>query len=92
MGEEARCSYRERRCIAHSYRKMGQGSKGRTVELPGKSGGITRESRELAQGAWLVAPVSPQLVFEGSMENLWDDVVRSLGIEPATLVQTQGVN
>lgn len=48
--------------------------------------------RELAQGAWLVAPVSPGLVFEAGKENLWDDVVRSLGIEPATLIQTQGVN
>jgi putative transcriptional regulator len=48
--------------------------------------------RELAQGAWLVAPVSPQLVFEGERDRLWDDVVRSLGIEPATLIQTQGVN
>jgi putative transcriptional regulator len=48
--------------------------------------------RELAQGAWLVAPVSPQLVFEGERDRLWDDVVRSLGIEPATLIQTHGVN
>lgn len=48
--------------------------------------------RELAQGAWLVAPVSARLVFEGERDRLWDDVVRSLGIEPATLVQTQGVN
>jgi putative transcriptional regulator len=48
--------------------------------------------RELAQGAWLVAPVSPRLVFEVGKESLWDGAVRSLGIEPATLVQTQGVN
>ena len=48
--------------------------------------------RELAQGAWLVAPVSPRLVFEEEKDRLWDAVVRSLGIEPATLIQTQGVN
>jgi putative transcriptional regulator len=48
--------------------------------------------RELAQGAWLVAPVAPQLVFETPKDHLWEEVVRSLGIEPATLVQTQGVN
>jgi putative transcriptional regulator len=48
--------------------------------------------RELVQGAWLVAPVSRRLVFEGGKESLWDDVVRSLGIEPATLIQTQGMN
>lgn len=48
--------------------------------------------RELAQGAWLVAPASARLVFEGRRDRLWDDAVRSLGIEPATLVQTQGVN
>jgi putative transcriptional regulator len=48
--------------------------------------------RELAQGAWLVAPASARLVFEERRDRLWDEAVRSLGIEPATLVQTQGVN
>jgi putative transcriptional regulator len=48
--------------------------------------------REIADGAWLVVPVSDDLVFDTEHEGLWDAAVRSLGIEPATLVSTQGIN
>jgi putative transcriptional regulator len=47
---------------------------------------------ELIQGAWLVAPASAEFVFGAPRETLWEDVVRGLGIDPATLVPTQGVN
>jgi putative transcriptional regulator len=48
--------------------------------------------QELIQGAWLVAPASPEFVFDAPRETLWQDVVRHLGIDPATLVPTQGIN
>jgi putative transcriptional regulator len=48
--------------------------------------------KELVQGAWLVAPATPEFVFEAPAETLWERVVRHLGIDPATLVATQGVN
>ncbi len=47
---------------------------------------------ELAQGAWLVAPVADSTVFDVADEALWAHVVRSLGIEPATLVPSRGVH
>jgi putative transcriptional regulator len=47
---------------------------------------------ELVQGAWLVAPATPEFVFDAPRETLWESVVRRLGIDPATLVPTQGVN
>ncbi len=47
---------------------------------------------ELAEGAWLVAPVSGQVVFDVEAPGMWEHVVRSLGIEPATLVPTRGVH
>jgi putative transcriptional regulator len=47
---------------------------------------------ELAEGAWLVAPVDPQMVFDVDLEAMWTTVVRSLGIEPATLVPSRGVH
>lgn len=47
---------------------------------------------EMIQGAWLVAPVAPGFVFGARREGLWEEVVRHLGIDPATLVPTQGVN
>lgn len=48
--------------------------------------------QEIAQGSWLVVPVSAHLVFDESHSRLWEQSVRSLGIDPATLVATQGVN
>jgi putative transcriptional regulator len=47
---------------------------------------------EMAQGAWLVAPVSADAVFNVSAEAMWDHVVRSLGVEPATLIPTRGIH
>ena len=47
---------------------------------------------ELAEGAWIVAPVSHEVVFEVDPSVMWDHVLRSLGIEPSTLVATRGVH
>jgi putative transcriptional regulator len=47
---------------------------------------------ELAQGAWLVAPADASVVFETDLDAMWAQVVRSLGIEPATLVSSRGVH
>ena len=47
---------------------------------------------ELAQGAWLLAPASREVIFGLEHEEMWEHVVRSLGIEPATLVSTSGVH
>lgn len=48
--------------------------------------------QELAEGAWITAPVSPEVVFGVEASSMWEHVVRSLGIEPATLVATRGVH
>lgn len=47
---------------------------------------------EIAQGSWLVVPMQRPLVFDTAEDDLWSEAVRILGIEPATLVPTQGVN
>jgi len=47
---------------------------------------------ELSEGAWLVAPASREAVFELDSDSMWDGVVRSLGIDPATLVAARGVH
>jgi putative transcriptional regulator len=47
---------------------------------------------ELAEGAWLLAPVDPSVIFEVDRDAMWAHVVRSLGIEPATLVASRGVH
>jgi len=47
---------------------------------------------ELAQGAWVVAPLSLQALFEVEAERLWEHVWRLLGIDPATVVSTPGIH
>ena len=47
---------------------------------------------ELSEGAWLLAPVRRDVVFDVELSGMWEYVVRSLGIEPATLIPTRGVH
>ncbi len=48
--------------------------------------------QEIASGAWLVVPVSEHVVFEAPFDQKWEQAIRSLGIDPAMLVASQGVN
>lgn len=54
-------------------------------------GGGQLES-ELAQGAWVVAPLSPEIVFDVAPSQMWDRVLREMSIDPATLISTAGVH
>jgi putative transcriptional regulator len=47
---------------------------------------------EMAQGVWLTVPPTRQAVFSTPADDMWEYVVRSLGIEPATLITTPGVH
>lgn len=47
---------------------------------------------ELAQGAWVVAPLSSDVVFDVPAEAMWDHVLRAMDIDPATLIATAGVH
>ena len=47
---------------------------------------------ELTEGAWLLAPVDPSAIFEVDRDEMWVHVVRSLGVEPTTLVASRGVH
>jgi len=48
--------------------------------------------REMVEGAWLVAPLSDEVIFEVGPEVMWNFVVRGLGVDPATLIPTRGVH
>ncbi|MFI5315588.1 MAG: YqgE/AlgH family protein [Myxococcota bacterium] len=61
--------------------------------LAGYAGwGAQQLESELAQGAWLTAEVTPELVFDTPAERMWDTALRSLGIEPGSLVSAPGVH
>jgi putative transcriptional regulator len=47
---------------------------------------------ELAHGAWVVAPLTIDSVFEVDAERLWEHAWGLLGIDPATVVSTPGVH
>ena len=47
---------------------------------------------EMVEGVWLTAPASRDALFSVEADVLWDYVVRSLGIDPATLILTPGVH
>ncbi len=47
---------------------------------------------ELAQGTWLVAPLSLDVVFDVPADEMWDHVLSEMKIDPATLIATAGVH
>jgi putative transcriptional regulator len=54
--------------------------------------GAGQLAEEIAAGAWLVAPASPEVVFETPEDRIWERVLLDMGINPAMLVSTQGIN
>ncbi len=47
---------------------------------------------EIAQGAWLSAVASSDVIFGVQPDQMWDHVVRTLGVNPGSLVSTSGVH
>jgi putative transcriptional regulator len=41
---------------------------------------------ELLQGAWLVADADPHIIFETPIDAIWEAAVRSIGIDPESLL------
>ena len=66
---------------------------GRIRVLLGYAGwGPGQLESELAEGAWITAPVSEETVFDVASSEMWEHAVRGLGIDPATLVATRGIH
>lgn len=47
---------------------------------------------ELAEGAWLTAPLRREVVFDTAADDMWEAVVRGLGIDPNALVPARGIH
>jgi len=47
---------------------------------------------ELAQGAWLLAPVQADLIFDTSADGMWEAAIRRLGAEPSMRHGSSGVH
>jgi putative AlgH/UPF0301 family transcriptional regulator len=46
----------------------------------------------MVDGVWLTAPASREAIFNVAPDSMWNYVVRSLGIDPASLTLTPGVH
>jgi putative transcriptional regulator len=77
----------------HNLRLVVERPPRRVRLLAGYAGwGARQLESELAQGAWLTASATPELVFDTPAERMWDEALRSLGIDPASLVPASGVH
>ena len=47
---------------------------------------------ELVEGAWLLAPMRRDVVFETAADDMWESVVRGLGVDPIALVPAKGIH
>jgi putative transcriptional regulator len=47
---------------------------------------------EIAASAWLATPVDPGLIFGVPPERMWEEAIRRLGADPATLQASSGVH
>lgn len=61
--------------------------------LLGYSGwGPGQLAEEMARGAWLHAEADPALIFDSPAPELWARAIRSLGINPESLIPGRGTN
>jgi putative transcriptional regulator len=54
--------------------------------------GAEQLESELAEGAWLTAPLRREVVFDTAEDDMWEAVVRGLGIDPTALVPARGIH
>jgi len=48
--------------------------------------------KELADGSWLFTEATTRQVLTPTPEAVWEEVIKSMGVDPAMLVKSQGVN
>ena len=61
--------------------------------LLGYSGwGPGQLAHEMSRGEWLHTSADPKLVFDTPPDEMWDAAMRSLGVNPADLFASRGVN
>ena len=46
--------------------------------------------REITEGSWIIAPVDPELVLDSAPPRIWEESLRSIGVDPAAIVPGGG--
>jgi len=63
------------------------GSDNRYYLLLGYSGWYPGQlEKEIEENSWLVAPLSSSIIFDTPLEERWTEALRSIGVQPGTLV------
>lgn len=66
---------------------------GRIRFLLGYSGwGPGQLAAEMVRGSWLHANVTPELIFDTEPADMWQTALRSIGIDPESIVPGEGVH
>lgn len=66
---------------------------GRVRFLLGYAGwGPGQLAEEMTRGSWLHADVDSELIFETPADDMWETALRSLGVDPDTIVQGRGIH
>jgi putative transcriptional regulator len=74
-------------------RTLGQGPDASCRIIVGYAGwGAGQLDVELAESAWLLAPVQADVIFSGEYDKMWETVIRRLGAEPTALHGSSGVH
>lgn len=61
--------------------------------LLGYSGwGPGQLAEEMARGSWLHADLTPSLVFDTPADKIWEAALRTLGVNPDSIVQSRGIH
>lgn len=69
------------------------GEGGRIRFCLGYSGwGPKQLEKEMAAGAWLFTEAQATPTLDGLPDQIWDDTLRGMGVDPAMLVPSRGVN
>ena len=65
-----------------------QNEKDLRVYLGYSQWGVTQLNNEFLRGSWITAPADPRYIFETPTQDLWEEVLLSLDIEPLSFVSS----
>ncbi|WP_163269135.1 YqgE/AlgH family protein [Chelativorans alearense] len=68
----------------------GKGPRHALMALGYSGWGAGQLEMEIAENGWLACPASPDLLFEGDIDSLYDRILASIGVDLAHLSQTAG--
>ena len=75
-----------------TLRSLGLAPPGRFRLLLGYAGWSPGQlENEVLEGSWMVLPPDPELLFEVPHDQMWEQAFRRCGIDPVTIVPSEGV-